>query len=395
MTAARGGGWQPRPADLPAAPLIAYCESCGTPHEVTGPGVMPFRACPECGLLECSRCWGAEDAERCASCLGTPITVAAAESPGRARPFVSIDRWTATGIAAAGAIIVAVAVGFGVFGEGPRGAVLDATGRPAVASQRVAGVVPSPAPPESPASAAPGSASFPPTETAPPSAAASPTPAAPSSSSAPSQASPAAGAALAIADQALVTWDDPFGEVRAEVIAEVQNHGTTPILLQQGASGYSIAAPDGRTVASGLFGNAFPSIVEPGMRAYLIDALAATFVERGELATVTVDLRFEPVQATATILPVDNLSWTIQEEQVVVSGRVRNDRSTTVGEITVGAILRDGSDRILCAVYDVGHIAGLDAGASAAFSTDYPEVQPAWSTDDVRIEAIAFVKPPD
>jgi hypothetical protein len=374
--------------------LVAYCETCGIDYEVTGPGLLPFRTCAECRLLQCPTCWGASNAEQCANCVGVAGAVALIEPPMQSREFRLVDARSAAVLAVA-SVVGALAVGAagGLFDDRPSGAVLEATGRPAETAAGVAqgsvplstvGPIPTPSPSPSPSSS--------PTPT--------PTPRAPSPS--PPTSTPAASAVtggatsvnrVTVLQSALVTWEDSFGEVRAQVIGEVENQGGTSIRIPSGGTGYRIIAPNGLTVASGRFAHAFPPIVAPGQSAYLIDALAATFVDRSDLASVQIDLRSEPVAESATLLTVEDLHWTVTQGRVAVSGQVRNEGATPVGPVAVGALLRDRADRILCGVYSVDPVPLLGPGQSAAFSTSYPEVQLVVPTDAFRAEAVAFVTP--
>lgn len=300
------------------------------------------------------------------------------KAPVRSRAFALIDLRSAAAFAIA-SLVGAVAVGAagGLFGDRPSGAVLEATGRPAETGTGVAQVSTSPSirePSPMPHSSSPSPQASTPTATA------ADATAAPSTTG------------VALLDSTLVTWEDSFGEVRAEIIGEVENRSGGAIGIPSGGTGYTITAPNGLVVASGRFAHAFPPIVQPGKRAFLIDALAATFVDLAELATVQIDLRSEAAEGAATVLAVEDLRWELTQGRVVVSGQVRNDGTTQVGPVAVGAILRDRSDRILCGVYDVGHVALLAPGQSAAFSTSYPEVQLILPTDAVRVEAIAFVR---
>jgi hypothetical protein len=362
------GAGQPR---LPAV----YCEFCGRGSVGAPAEMLPFRECPECRLLKCSQCWGPPEGILCAPCTDTTITATRPVAGRLARSRLGpIDDRTAVGIAFAAllsALVVVVVIGG--LGRPPTGAVLDATARPAGTAAQVARLSPSPA--TSDQTRPNGSSSTPP------------------SSLAPSPTGASVDDTLVVVDHALVTWKDPFGQVRAEIISQVENRGGQALSIPGGQSGYSISAPDGLIVASGRFGHAFPSIVGPGEHAYLIDSIAATFVDETELADVTVDLHFEPAATGATNLMIDDVRWAIDQNRVLVSGRVTNRGQSPAGPVAVGAVLRDGSDRILCAVYDVGHIGGLAPGESVAFSTSYPEVQPAWPTDAVSVEALAFAKP--
>jgi len=377
--------------------LVAYCETCGIDYEVMGPGLLPFRTCAECRLLQCPACWGSSNAEQCADCVSVAVAVALIDPPVRSREFRLVDARSAAVLAVA-SIVGALAVGAagGLFGDRPSGAVLEATGRPAETAVGVAqGSVP--------LSTAESTLTptLTPTPTPTPTPTSTPTPRASSPSpptSTPSASAAAAGGAtsvnpVTVLQSTLVTWEDSFGEVRAQVIGEVENQGATAMRIPSGGTGYTIIAPNGLTVASGRFAHAFPPSVAPGHRAYLIDALAATFVDRSDLASVQIDLRSEPVAESATLLAVEDLRWMVTQGRVVVSGQVRNEGATPVGPVAVGALLRDRADRILCGVYSVDHVPLLGPGQSAAFSTSYPEVQLVVPTDVFRAEAVAFVRP--
>jgi hypothetical protein len=366
---------------------IAYCEACGVAYEVTGPGLLPFRTCAECLLLRCPACWGASNAEQCADCVRVAGPVALMAPPVRSRDFRFVDARSAA-IFVVASLVGAVAVGAagGLFGDQPSGAVLEATGRPAETAPGVAQASVPPSTAESTATPTSAPTATPRASSAPP-----PTSTPVASAAATSGATPANR--VTVLQSTLVTWEDSFGEVRAQVIGEVENRGGTAVRIPSGGTGYTIIAPNGLTVASGRFAHAFPPIVAAGGRAFLIDALAATFVDRSDLASVQIDVRSEPVAESATLLTVEALHWTVSQGPVVVSGQVRNDGATPVGPVAVGALLRDRADRILCGVYSVDHVALVGPGQSAAFSTSYPEVQLAVPTDAVRAEAVAFVRP--
>ncbi|HKG56803.1 MAG TPA: FxLYD domain-containing protein [Candidatus Limnocylindrales bacterium] len=223
--------------------------------------------------------------------------------------------------------------------------------------------------------------------------------AAPSTSdvaSAPPSIAPAdAIAAVEVSEQALRTWTDAYGEVRAEVIAVIRNSGRVAATLGGRNTGYTIAAPDGTIVASGVFARSFPDVIAPGEKGYLIDAVPATFVKAGDLSKLKLKVAPQPAPASTQTLIVEDLTWTSERGALTVSGTVRNDGQTAAGHVVVAAILRDASGRIVCAVYDTATVTDLAPAQVAKFKTSYPASAPVPAAAISRAEGVAFADPGD
>ncbi len=215
---------------------------------------------------------------------------------------------------------------------------------------------------------------------------------APASPPTPASASPAASAkaSIEVGQRVVRSWIDPYGEVRAEVIVAVRNAGPSPAFLPSSETSYAVSDPAGREVAGGVFTYAFPRLIAPGQTAYLVDALSATFVERGDLARVDVEVGARPALPAASGLVVSGVRVEPKADAgIVATGIVRNDGSTPVRNGIVGVVVHDRAGGLLAVVYDLTDAAVLQPGEERAFSTSYPAAPPVDAAAIGSIEAFA------
>ncbi len=219
-----------------------------------------------------------------------------------------------------------------------------------------------------------------PTRTAPsPSQSPTPSPSEPPPSTQPRTASPpppAGDVSVTIVESVVIPWVDPFGEVRAQVIAIVENVGGVRARLPSAESHYTITDAADERIAGSLFAHAFPPVLEPGERGYLVDTQSATFVNLEDVARVNVDVAFEPVGAAVSRLEVSGVDWVETVDGMVVTGTVTNTGAEAVAAGAVAVILLGSDGSILGGVYDVTDIGRLEPGAALQFSTGYPGTPP-------------------
>ena len=192
--------------------------------------------------------------------------------------------------------------------------------------------------------------------------------------------------------QRLMVWEDPFGAVRAEVVATVRNAGGSPIEVDLSGATWTVSDDAGERVAGGRFAHAFPPVVEAGGVAYLIDGVSAAFAEPDELAQLDVEIVGEPASEDATLHPlaVDGIEWSSSDDGgVIVSGRIANQTTADVSEAYVCVVLKDNREEVLAAVYDVA-VGPLEAGESRTFDTGYPGTPPVEPGDVGVAEAVAI-----
>jgi hypothetical protein len=400
---------------VPATWSEAYCEQCGVRADLTAAGrakgggwrATPLRTCPDCGLLTCRSCWHARSTrcERCfvartsgTSPVATPPEVvpdqAVVAEPAPDQPAEQEDAPTqpaplppepvlrpaprpvaslrprpahpSRAIAAIAAVLVLVVTGAAAF--------LILPGR----SQREIGVAAITARPSSPAetdATAEPQTSIRPAESAAPR---------------PANATPPR---VELVDAVVTSWIDDLGEVRAHVVATVENRGGAAARLPGSESSFTIRDGEGASVAGGLFGHAFPPVVEPGERAYLIDTLSATFADPEEVVDVEVEVVFESTTDTIRDIEVANVTWDSGPDGLVVTGDVENGGEDEIGSAAVAVVLQDARSRVLGAVYDVTDVAALEPGASVRFSTAYPGLPPIEPGQIAAPVVVAFEQP--
>lgn len=218
----------------------------------------------------------------------------------------------------------------------------------------------------------------------------------PRASTAPRTASPppATGeVSVGVVESVVIPWVDPFGEVRAQVVAIVENEGPDRARIPSAESRYTITDADGDRIAASLFAHAFPPVLEAGERGYLIDTQSALFVDLDEVAGVGVDVAFEPADALLSRLEVSGIDWVETVDGLVVSGSVTNSGNAAVEAGAVAVILLGSDGSILGAVYDVTDIGRLEPGASAPFSTGYPGTPPINPNRVASTVGVAFAMP--
>ena len=367
-----------RPVEGPgSAASYAFCEHCGTYVDpaLAGQGKRsrPLRYCPDCGVLSCRNCFPTK-AGRCVQCqalvdpaLTVPASASAVTTPNPSVPDSPDEHpWPlfgprsvrhsvrATRLAAVGGVaflgIVLAFVAIRLRDDDRRGAVAGLTSTPGpTATTPRPSLTPTPSVSATRPSATP--------RTAPP--------------------PPAAGeVSVKVLESVVTPWIDPFGEVRAQVVALVENEGSGRARLPSAESRYTITDASGDRIAGSLFGHAFPSVLEPGERGYLIDTQSAMFVDLADVEKVDVDVAFEPVEAAVAHLEVSDVDWVETMDGLVVSGSVTNAGPETVGAGAVAVVLLAADGSILGAVYDVTDIGRLEPGASVQFSTGYPGTPP-------------------
>lgn len=212
------------------------------------------------------------------------------------------------------------------------------------------------------------------------------------------QPSPAGGAirgkpAATVVQSVVQAWVDDQGQTRAQVLAEIANRSGTSFAIE--SSEYRVFDRRGREVARGIFGHAFPQVIEPGGRAYLVDSLPALFAPVADLARVdTSVLALTPSArdgVTTADLRVDAITWsTGPGGGLMANGLVRNLGVTNRRGIATAVVFLGPDDRLLALVYDLTDASSTPAGATAPFDTDYPTTAPISPRDVDRAVGIAM-----
>jgi hypothetical protein len=393
----------------------AYCEQCGARADLTaaagekhgGWRATPLRTCVDCGLLSCRSCWHPRST-RCERCFAerigkahgvaplaqpddvpqptTPVipeavVVEQPTPPSAAPPPEPVLRTQPAPIAARARLpdrpprrlaAIAAVLGLAVVGAAAFVRIPDAAQQDA----GVAGLTSRP------------SAS---SEVSRPAGGAEPSPR-PTGSAAP-RSSVATPGRLELVDAIVTSWVDDVGEVRAHVVATVENRGGSAARVPGSESSFLIVDADGAAVAGGLFGHAFPPVVQPGERAFLMDTLSATFADPDEIADVVVEVAFEPTADTLRAVDVADLEWTTGAGGLVVSGDVQNAGTDEITSAAVAVVLLDARSRVLGGVYDLTDVAGLAPGVRVRFRTAYPGLPPIEPAEIAEAVVVAFEQP--
>jgi hypothetical protein len=213
-----------------------------------------------------------------------------------------------------------------------------------------------------------------------------PAAAAPSSVPSPSLSAPA----TAVTVQRVRSWRTAVGATALEILVGVRNTGTSPIELDAATSRYVVTDAKNGTVAVGRFTWALPRRVVPGDVGFLVarDSTPLVTPSPALVANATV---------SATLAPgnVDELRVTASRPRpaagtLTVPLRITNPSSSTAANVAVGAVLLDARGRPLGALYDLAGVGPLAAGASVAFTLDYPPTGPIDAGAISRVLASAY-----
>jgi hypothetical protein len=196
-----------------------------------------------------------------------------------------------------------------------------------------------------------------------------------------------------VGEQAIVPWRDANGATQAEVIVGVRNEQSEPVRVEGGSSGYDVLDPHGLVVANGFFSYAFPEVVQPGRSSYLVARIGGAFVPPSDLSTLRLRLDVYPLPGGAPGPPptISDLTWRrAADGGIEVSGTIVNASSAPIVDGAVCVLLRDGSNRILGAVYDPATIGHVQPNGRASFQTAFPGTPPIDPKSIEKAEAIGL-----
>jgi hypothetical protein len=346
----------------PPATVTGFCESCGR-NVALEPDGGELRQVPT-GEFVCPACYALR-ADGAASRGGI---ASAATAIARSFRQLPTQRPILGPSLAIGAIVVGVGVAIvSQLGQAPSATVGDG----AVLGIAHAGA-PSPAGPSSVAIAPTAVASA-----AAASSAAPPTPAASSMSVGPAKTGSGVDVPVSVGPGSVITWQGLYGETRMQVIVPVRNAGPGWVALQRSSSTYRVLDATGREIGSGVFTAALPAAIGPAQTSYLVETVSAAFVVGRGVPSVEADVKAVGSDPPTVTLTVSDLNATTAADGGLrVTGKVRNDGTSSTGWVVAGAVVLDGTGRPIGAVYDPGRIGTIETGASVAFDTAYPGAPP-------------------
>lgn len=188
-------------------------------------------------------------------------------------------------------------------------------------------------------------------------------------------------------------WTDSIGYAHYEAIVELQNVGGGSADIG-GSQDYSIYAKDGSVLETGSFTYAFPKVLGPGQKGYLVES--STFDEGVKAASVG---KFDDSSLTwsatsddpTALFKVTNVK--VRQESygtgLEASGVVTNTTSTDATMAVAGIIFFDAKGTIIGGLID-NSLDNIFAGKSKAFKTSYPGTPPLKPTNVSKTVVIAF-----
>jgi hypothetical protein len=212
--------------------------------------------------------------------------------------------------------------------------------------------------------------------------AASDTPAPSDAGVTPEPATPAPTAAAAtepvITNRFFKVWTDSISYAHYEAIIEVSNGTANPVDIGGGSQDFTIYAKDGTVLSTGSFSYAFPKVVAPGEKGYLISS--STFDQGVKAKTVG---KFEESLSWSEgteATPVFKVSAVkVSQESygsgLQVSAVVTNTTGTDATMAVAGFVFFDGSGHIIGGLYD-NMVGNVFAGKSKGVKTSYPGTPP-------------------
>jgi hypothetical protein len=329
-----------------------FCERCGI-RRITSRraafGSSALRECPGCTSFVCDNCWNTSSG----SCISCHEEAASVVAPTRTRRLHPVAIATATAIAAV--VTLALAQPFSAPRESnPPGAVAGATPAAPAQSDRNVSIPPSSAPATAPSA---------------------------------SSGAPSPGLRVEVSHAVAWSWAGP-GATEAHVVAGLTNRGGALIELGPASTSYELHDQAGSLVITGRFAYPMPATIAPGETAWLVDSMAATFVEPGPGWAVTVDPQFREARQSVPRYAVDQVEWRLGPAGLEATGRVTNDTGEPAKRPIVTIIFLDERGSPLAGLYDLTDAVLLANGESRTFSTDYPGSPP---VDPERVaDVLAF-----
>ena len=174
----------------------------------------------------------------------------------------------------------------------------------------------------------------------------------------------------------LVPPDNDFGLLGYQIVATVENHGTSWAKLLPFDSDWTALNGSGGVTSTGQMGQAYPQYLEPGGTAYLVTYDVKEGIEPTELASVEIEPEFKTVAGPEVTFELENTqvrydgSYGLGATGFVTSSDARD-------LVEVGVICLDVNGAVL-GVANAQIMSGLQAGEREAFETTGPpsQVQP-------------------
>ena len=174
----------------------------------------------------------------------------------------------------------------------------------------------------------------------------------------------------------LVPPDNDFALLGYQIVATVENHGTSWAKLLPFDSDWTALNASGGVTSTGQMGQAYPQYLEPGGIAYLVTYDVKEGIEPAELASVEVEPEFKSVAGPEVTFEFENTqvrydgSYGLGATGFVISSDARD-------LVEVGAICLDANGAVL-GVANAQMMSGLEADEPEAFETTGPpsQVQP-------------------
>lgn len=161
-----------------------------------------------------------------------------------------------------------------------------------------------------------------------------------------------------ITDTHVTVWENSIGTSWVQVIIEVTNTGSVPLFLSSGS--YDLENEDGTLFDTSTLVSVYPTVIEPGERAYYYEESTLDEKPEGDLHVVPhpdidkakVELIRYPVSETQV--------KTDQYGQIKVSGRVENNTEEDESMLYVTAILYDSNKTCLGVLFTFADVSAGD-----------------------------------
>jgi hypothetical protein len=181
---------------------------------------------------------------------------------------------------------------------------------------------------------------------------------------------------------------DPVAGVRIHLVAAIENRSSSSVRIVPSDAVFRVI--EDRTVVTGRFRYAIPSVIAPGERAYFIDTVNGNPGTAPSRPRLEVTLgQVDRVPGTPERLLVENITW-----DVVGGLRVRGTVTNTLGRAilqgVLGAVAFDRQGRPICGLVDLTDVSPLGDNESRTFELSEPWTGSIDRNAIARIDVMGF-----
>lgn len=148
------------------------------------------------------------------------------------------------------------------------------------------------------------------------------------------------------------TWTNSIGTTWVQTIIEVTNTGTSALYLSSGA--YDLEKPDGSLVASSSLVSVYPTVINPGEKAYYYEETTLDSGEPGEQLTVVPRIDAEEAKVETIRFALSDITLSDGKYGGVdVLGRIENTSTEVQNMVYIAVVLFDSNDKPIGLIFTI------------------------------------------